>query len=196
MIGELTPLQQERRNKILTAAANYFSKVHFHEADMDQIARDAGVGKGTLYRYFQNKDDLYARSIEHQLELALQYIHEQAEKAPDLVGYLENIITSAVEYFVDNPIAFNMVLLSNSARIETIAQVVASVRKKYFRNFDRRFQEGIEQGVFKPLNSRMAMRILDACILHLVYDMRRNQSTTKEEIIHNLKEIYLNGVLR
>jgi AcrR family transcriptional regulator len=196
MAGELTPLQKERRNKILLAAANYFAAVHFHEADIEQIAREAGVGKGTIYRYFKNKDDLYVQAIEHQLELAMQYIHQQAAQSKTLVEYMETIITSAVNYFVDNPVAFNMVLLSNTVRVETVADVVNRIRTKYFQTFDERFWEGVHQGVFKPLNSRMAMRILDASILHLVYDLRRHQHTTKDDIIHNLKEIYLNGILQ
>ena len=89
-----------------------------------------------------------------------------------------------------------MVLLSNTVRIETVADVVNRIRSKYYQIFDERFREGVRQGVFKPLNSRMAMRILDASILHLVYDWRRHQNTTKEDIIHNLKEIYLNGILQ
>ena len=43
MTSELTPLQKERREKILMAAANYFATVHFHEADMEQIKKSGGI---------------------------------------------------------------------------------------------------------------------------------------------------------
>ena len=45
--------------KILTAAARLFAAHHFHEARMEDIAEAAEVGKGTLYRYFRDKEELY-----------------------------------------------------------------------------------------------------------------------------------------
>ena len=51
-----TPLQAE---KILAAAAQLFATHRFHEARMEDIAALAEVGKGTLYRYFKDKEELY-----------------------------------------------------------------------------------------------------------------------------------------
>ena len=51
-----TPAQAE---KILGAAARLFATQRFHEARMEDIAAAAAVGKGTLYRYFGDKDQLY-----------------------------------------------------------------------------------------------------------------------------------------
>ena len=51
-----------RRNKkhdIMAAAENLFSNRSYHEVTLDEIAHQAKVGKGTLYRYFSNKDDLF-----------------------------------------------------------------------------------------------------------------------------------------
>lgn len=47
------------RERILRAAEATFTRRDFHEVQMDDIARSSGVGKGTLYRYFPSKRDLY-----------------------------------------------------------------------------------------------------------------------------------------
>jgi len=52
-----------RSEQILEAAARLFHKRHYHEVRMDDIAADAGVAKGTIYRYFQDKEDLYLALI-------------------------------------------------------------------------------------------------------------------------------------
>lgn len=196
MIGEMTPLQKERRSKILQAAAQYFSSVQFHKADMEQIAQEAGVGKGTLYRYFRNKEDLYAQTIQYELDLAFDYIHQDASKAGSMVGYLENIISAAVTFFYENPVAFNLVMMSNSIRKETIAKMVLETQGKHIENFSQKFREGIQQGFFKPLNPQIAIKVLIACILHLVFDLHYQEGSSKEETIQHLKEIYLYGVLQ
>ncbi|NBT62453.1 MAG: TetR/AcrR family transcriptional regulator, partial [Planctomycetia bacterium] len=48
------------QEKILAAAEVMFASKRFHEVLMEDIAIGAGVGKGTIYRYFKNKEELYA----------------------------------------------------------------------------------------------------------------------------------------
>jgi len=50
---------QDKRTQILEAAEREFRAGRFHEITMDSVAATAGVGKGTLYLYFRNKDDLF-----------------------------------------------------------------------------------------------------------------------------------------
>jgi AcrR family transcriptional regulator len=52
-----------RGEQILESAARLFHKRHYHEVRMDDVATDAGVAKGTIYRYFQDKEDLYLALI-------------------------------------------------------------------------------------------------------------------------------------
>ncbi len=47
------------RERIADAAGRLFGVQRFHEVRMDDIAAEAGVSKGTLYRYFADKEDLY-----------------------------------------------------------------------------------------------------------------------------------------
>lgn len=49
----------DKRAQIMQAAEKLFASRRFHEVTTDDIARSARVGKGTIYRYFQDKDDLF-----------------------------------------------------------------------------------------------------------------------------------------
>ena len=55
--------RQSKREPILQAAEKLFSFRRFHEITMDDVAREARVGKGTIYRYFRDKDDLFFQVI-------------------------------------------------------------------------------------------------------------------------------------
>jgi len=52
-------MKPEKRQQIMVAAEALFSRRRFHEITMDEVAREAGVGKGTIYRYFADKEELY-----------------------------------------------------------------------------------------------------------------------------------------
>jgi len=49
----------DRRQEIMKAAERLFAKGRVHEVTLDDVARAAQVGKGTIYRYFRDKDDLF-----------------------------------------------------------------------------------------------------------------------------------------
>jgi AcrR family transcriptional regulator len=52
-------MKPEKRQQIMDAAEALFSRFRFHEITMDAVAHEAGVGKGTIYRYFADKEELY-----------------------------------------------------------------------------------------------------------------------------------------
>jgi len=56
-------LEPTRGEHILEMAACLFHKRHYHEVRMEDVAAHAGVAKGTLYRYFEDKEALYLALI-------------------------------------------------------------------------------------------------------------------------------------
>ena len=59
--------RQERRARIVSAAMDLFGREPYAAVQMDDIARAAGVGKPTLYRYFPAKDALFLAATDHVL---------------------------------------------------------------------------------------------------------------------------------
>lgn len=70
---KLSDTQKKRRKSILEAAIAEFSGRRFDEVRLDDIAARAGVGKGTLYLYFKNKEDLF-------LQMAVEGVDEMARR--------------------------------------------------------------------------------------------------------------------
>ena len=50
---------KNKKQQIMLAAEKFFTSQRFHEIKLDDIAKKAKVGKGTIYLYFKNKDDLF-----------------------------------------------------------------------------------------------------------------------------------------
>lgn len=89
----------EKRDEILAAAEQEFARRDFHEVLMDDVAARAGVGKGTLYRYFPTKDELFLATVLRGLDQShgeLQQVF--AEDAP-LETILENAVARMLVYF-------------------------------------------------------------------------------------------------
>ncbi|MFV1979120.1 MAG: TetR/AcrR family transcriptional regulator, partial [Myxococcota bacterium] len=98
----------EVRRRILEAAKEIFFRDGFMDANLDEIAEIAGVAKGTLYRYFDNKAQIYlavlsrkARRFEKKLQDALD---PQAEPIEALV----RVSRFYFQHYVENPDYFQI----------------------------------------------------------------------------------------
>jgi AcrR family transcriptional regulator len=59
----------DHREAILQTAAKLFARKPFHEVLMDDVAESVGIAKGTIYRYFPNKEELFVALAMHYLEV-------------------------------------------------------------------------------------------------------------------------------
>ena len=65
-----------KQKKILAAAIAVFSKKGFHQATMDEIARTAGVAKGTLYYNYTSKPALFSAAITDGIEAIIEQVRD------------------------------------------------------------------------------------------------------------------------
>lgn len=88
---------------ILKAAVRLFGENGFENTSIEQIAKVAGIGKGTIYSYFSTKRDILYAFCEGELE----YIHEQlASKTNQDSPILEQMLTifmAEYHYITENP---------------------------------------------------------------------------------------------
>ncbi|KYQ83884.1 TetR/AcrR family transcriptional regulator [Acinetobacter vivianii] len=66
------PKDLEKRAKILQAAKSIFLKMGYHATNMNQIAKEAGVTKLTVYNHFQDKNNLFMCAIQESCEESIR----------------------------------------------------------------------------------------------------------------------------
>lgn len=93
----------EQAEKILAAAGRLFATHRFHEVRMEDLAAAAGVGKGTLYRYFKDKEELYLALLDRAAGGLQAAIAEAVAAAGCPRGKLEALVAAILEYFDGNP---------------------------------------------------------------------------------------------
>ena len=129
-----TRLPEERRATVLAAAEAEFARNGYSRGSLNVIAREAGVAKGSLFQYFDDKMDLFA----HLSELAVARVGEaMAELVETLdwdAGFFEAYAALAdgwVQYFVEHPIDRS---LSAAVFLEPDPDAHAAVREIVDRN--------------------------------------------------------------
>lgn len=91
-------MNSSRRQKIMQAAEALFSQRRFHEITMEDVAQQAGVGKGTLYRYFHDKDALFFEVAAAGFDALCRLVTSERERSPQFRTCLLRISRSISDF--------------------------------------------------------------------------------------------------
>ena len=106
-----------KKERILIAAEDVFSRRGYTKATLDEIIALADTGKGTLYKYFGNKDNLFYTLIEEKHSHLMDELHSLTAQQPDIRGKLQAYLNCMLKFLRTNkrPVADCMVRAQRSA---------------------------------------------------------------------------------
>jgi len=145
-----------RRETILDAAKDVFSRKGYQGATMEEIAALAEVSPATLYLYFSNKSELYASLNIKMLAFLCRRLEQVAGQKglepPEKVRRLAHAMHDV--YTFDPLILTNVLHMQASQELTELSpelkEQINSMAAQGLRLMAGIFQQGIEQGHFKP----------------------------------------------
>jgi AcrR family transcriptional regulator len=162
-------LDEEKRQKILAAAAELFATQPFHKVLLSDVAEAAGVGKGTLYVYFKSKEDLYFSLFSQGFSKLLASVRQRIAAEPnDAMTRLECVIGEYVSFAVQNPQLFELLGSDASERPERVQN-----RRELVTLIESLIREGITQGQFDDSHPELTARYI-AALLRSVFVCREH----------------------
>ena len=93
----------DQQTKMLDAAAKLFGAQRFHEVRMEDIATEAVVGKGTLYRYFKDKEELYDALLGRASQQFLSRLSQAEARSERPRERLEALVAAIINFFDEQP---------------------------------------------------------------------------------------------
>jgi AcrR family transcriptional regulator len=102
MARNLTKTKQQvvsdfRRTEIINAARSVFARKGFANGIIDEIAKEAGIAKGTVYLYFRSKTEIYRAVLDHDMESLNKSILEHIDAARNLKDKIRAFTFSRLE---------------------------------------------------------------------------------------------------
>src|SRR5262245_31262806 len=145
---------------MLDAAARLFGTQRFHEARMDDIAAEAEVSKGTLYRYFKDKDELYLALLDRCSRELVGLLHERVAAAEGPRARLEALVEALIADFDAQPHLFDLIQRAEVLRGPGQALPWQKARDENLRLCRQIFQEGERGGEFRVRDPEQAALML------------------------------------
>ncbi|SNT00923.1 transcriptional regulator, TetR family [Anaerovirgula multivorans] len=96
-------LPEEKRNKIIESAINEFSTHSYEAASLNKIVEEAGISKGSMYQYFEDKKDLYLYLLDVAGQIKLSYMQGIIDETDDFFTTLEKVIIASSKFNLEHP---------------------------------------------------------------------------------------------
>lgn len=152
--GEAAPLaaRPSTKERILDAALDVFSQKGFHTATTDEIAERAGVGKGTLYRYFETKEKLFAELVRLRLDELEKKTRSTIDGHDDVLTMISKYIRIYFEFFDCNQQLYRLVVQEQLDLGESAPDIYFKRVMRALPNLKRKVYEATQQGILKEVD--------------------------------------------
>jgi len=163
-----------QREEMLTAALDLFALKGYHNTSMHEIAEKAEFAIGTLYKFFENKEDLYKALVLEQCDQFEDAVTRSIAEPDDAVEKLRNFVRVKGERFRDNLPFVRLFLAERRGASFNIKAGLDDEMRKRHRAFLKKlaavFEKGINIKRFKPIGDPFHMAValdsfLDAFLL-------------------------------
>ncbi len=180
----------EHRDAILTAATETFGRFGFKKTSIDDIARRAGIGKGTVYLHFESKEELFAAVIRRMAVKALASLQAAVKQAgapqAKVRAFLEGRLRQHARTAAD-------LRVSEESLLEVLAH--AAPYRREAELLEDIINEGNARGVFAVRSPRLAAEGISAGLHGLDAYHAGPDTLGLQGALAELNEIVVRGML-
>lgn len=168
---------RNKRQQILEAAYAVFSRKGFHRATVDEIIALADTGKGTVYNYFVNKEQLFYTLIRKRSAPFEQTLTEIAAADLPPLEKIRAMVEAFLQFYSDNAGLWRVLMHEvrgyGSEGYSAFSEEQLERYRQRFRDtigmMETVFKEGIAQGVIRECDTGKAAYALFSVIVTMVF---------------------------
>lgn len=139
----------EKYHRIIKSATKIFAEKGFYKAKISEIAREAEVADGTIYIYFENKDDILISLFEEQMKAVLDNMVAQVSELDDPVKKLEKFALVHLELIEQNKDMAEIIQVELRQSSKFMKEYKNEKFAQYLDLIGDIVREGQEIGIFK-----------------------------------------------
>jgi AcrR family transcriptional regulator len=182
-----------KKEEILEAASRVFAEKEFHEVLIDEVASLAGVGKGTVYRYFRTKEELYFETILQAFDDLSQTLSDAVSTESSPTRRLEQIIRESLRFSWERGHLLSL-LRGDERRFAVREAELRRRRESMMALVQRVILEGIERREFRGVDARIAAELFRGMIR--AANCFRTEEDSVESLVAEILGVFTRGIAR
>ena len=186
----ISPYKKGLRDKIITTAMEAFAQKGIRHVKMDDVAKELGISKRTLYEIFDKKEDLLYEGVKFYLGDRRTQMEVKAQECKNVM----EIILQAYKLKVEEFRQTNHCFYTDLVKYPKVARYLAQQNQQMLTNMTKFIERGIEEGYFrKEVNPELVARLFDA-LGKYVMEQQLYCLYTIEDIFTNLVFVTIRGI--
>lgn len=169
--------------EIVKSALKVFSKSGYHKGKMEDIAREAGVGKATLYHYYNSKDELFYQMLKYFIEDYLKNACEVIAKGISVRDKLTSLIENNLALISSRSEAIEQLFYNTESMSTNLKPLMMQMQKSMYNLIYGIVEEGIDTG---ELQSTLDKDIATLIIVGTINNICFNRVIHKKELTMTL----------
>ncbi len=155
----------EKYQVILDAAVKTFAQTGFHRTRVADIARVAGVADGTVYIYFENKEDILISLFQSLMSSFVEDLNSELVQCQNANEKLNTVITYHLTTLAERPDQAKVTQIELRQIDQVINQGISKPLKNYFDLIEEVIEEGKAQGLYRQdIDTRVARKVIFGAI--------------------------------
>ncbi len=190
-------MSENTKETILDAAKRLFIRFGKRKTSVDEIARAAQVGKGTVYFHFKSKEEIWDTIVDEEVEAGIRCITEALEQADTAREKLRAYIQIRYKVFGEELDILNIQQGVLDELFPEITQVIEEFKTKEIEFLKEILAYGVRRGEFREVDLEPLPMILVTMLESLSeYWVRKVRLIGIEETIDNLLNVFFYGLLK
>lgn len=186
----------DRKESIIRAAEKTFASFGYKATTMDLVARVANVGKGTIYTFFKNKEELFDE-IMNQFIRRLKRVATQATRPEDtFFANLHRALYQVLEYRKESQLTIKLSQEIREIGTNQAKQALANIEDAILSFLEVYVKEAKKRGEIKPCDPKITSFVLLKLYVGLVSDWEKRHEPLTSRQISDLFDLYLVRGLR
>ncbi|MCM3675007.1 MULTISPECIES: TetR/AcrR family transcriptional regulator [Peribacillus] len=181
----------DRKKLILEAATKSFSLFGYKATTMDQVAKIANVGKGTIYTFYKNKEELFKEIVQRMIE---EMKYEAEQSLDDQLSFFENLhraVYRILEFRQEHQLSLKLFQEEREIGTPAVQEMVNEMEEAIVSYIKEKLKIAIDKGYIQPCDPEITAFLMLKMYLALIFDWERNHAPLEKEEIAELFKIYL-----
>ena len=191
-------LISKRNRQILTASMKVFSRYGYQNTDVEKIAHLAGLGKGTVYRYFESKENLFLSTLEWGLNSLKDEIVDAVNKVDDYPEKVRTALAVYLSFFEKNRDFYRLLVQERIwAEVKSAGWKWKEKHLSHIDHLEKILAEGMKKGYFKKVDPSSCAFALWGLTNALLYKWLLSEKKYPiERELSVIKETFFEGLLK
>ncbi|OGE20209.1 MAG: hypothetical protein A3J42_03790 [Candidatus Dadabacteria bacterium RIFCSPHIGHO2_12_FULL_53_21] len=182
-----------RKEEIIRAAAKLFSQKSYHDVTMDDIAEKVGVAKGTIYLYFDSKENLYLEIMEETYEEIESILERETAKSDPAPLKLKKVLGLIFKFYLQNLDVLRILSRDETHLIREHYEFTEHWRLRRIKLYEKILEKGINEGSFRPSNTELTALIIFGLVRSVMFFYKSEKSA--ESIAEDVFSMISEGIL-